>query len=64
MSEPAVFDRIRDEVAETDIVLFMKGTPVFPQCGFSATVVQALSNLGVAFRGIDVLQDPELREGV
>jgi monothiol glutaredoxin len=42
----------------------MKGTPVFPQCGFSAAVVQALSNLGVKFKGIDVLQDPELREGI
>ena len=64
MSDPAVFDRIRNDVADTDVVLFMKGTPVFPQCGFSATVVQALSNLGVAFRGVDVLQDPELREGI
>ncbi len=64
MNEPAVFERIRDDIAETDVVLFMKGTPVFPQCGFSAAVVQALSNLGVAFRGIDVLQDPEVREGI
>ena len=64
MSEPAVFDRIRDDIGETDVVLFMKGSPVFPQCGFSAMVVQALSNLGVQFRGIDVLQDPDLREGI
>ena len=64
MSEPAVFDRIREDIAETDVVVYMKGTPVFPQCGFSAAVVQALSNLGVAFRGIDVLQDPELREAI
>ena len=64
MSEPAVFDRIRDDIAGSDVVVFMKGTPVFPQCGFSAAVIQALSNLGVAFRGIDVLQDPELREAI
>jgi monothiol glutaredoxin len=64
MSEPQIFDRIRNEVGQNDVVLFMKGTPVFPQCGFSAAVVQALSNLGVKFKGIDVLQDPELREGI
>ena len=64
MSDPAVFERIREDIVETDVVVFMKGTPVFPQCGFSASVVQALSNLGVAFRGVDVLQDPELRDGI
>lgn len=64
MSESQVFERIRNDVAETDVVLFMKGTPVFPQCGFSAAVVQALSNLGVRFKGIDVLADPELRDGI
>jgi monothiol glutaredoxin len=56
--------RIGQEVSEHDVVLFMKGTPVFPQCGFSATVVQVLSYLGVKFKGIDVLQDPGLRQGV
>lgn len=64
MSESAVFDRIKAEIDDTEVVLFMKGTPVFPQCGFSAAVVQALSNLGIKFKGIDVLQDPELREGI
>ncbi len=64
MSESAVIERIKSNLAETDVVLFMKGTPVFPQCGFSAAVVQALSNLGVRFKGIDVLQDPELRDGI
>ena len=64
MSEPPIFDRIRSDLADNDVVLFMKGSPVFPQCGFSAQVVQALSNLGVRFKGIDILQDPELREGV
>jgi len=64
MSQPQIFERIKNEVSQNDVVLFMKGTPVFPQCGFSAAVVQALSNLGVKFKGIDVLQDPELRDGI
>lgn len=59
-----VADRIRQEIQSNDIVLFMKGTPVFPQCGFSAAVVQVLSHLGVKFNGIDVLQDPGLRQGI
>ena len=64
MSESAIIERIKNDIADTDVVLFMKGTPVFPQCGFSAAVVQALSSLGVRFKGIDVLQDPELRDGI
>ncbi|MCA8933053.1 MAG: Grx4 family monothiol glutaredoxin [Rhodospirillaceae bacterium] len=60
----AVFERIRDEVSGTPVVLFMKGTPVFPQCGFSAAVVQVLTHLGVPFKGIDVLTDPSLRQGI
>lgn len=59
-----IFERIREEVQGNDVVLFMKGTPVFPQCGFSAAVVQALSHMNVKFKGIDVLQDPGLRQGV
>ena len=59
-----VFARIRQEVEDNQVVLFMKGSPVFPQCGFSAAVVQVLSHLGVKFKGIDVLQDPGLRQGV
>ena len=58
------FERIKQEITENDVVVFMKGTPVFPQCGFSATVVQVLTHLGVRFKGIDVLQDPGLRQGV
>ena len=57
-------DQIRQEVSDNDVVLFMKGSPVFPQCGFSAAVVEMLSNLGVKFKGVDVLSDPELREGI
>jgi monothiol glutaredoxin len=59
-----VQDRIQQEISETPVVLFMKGSPVFPQCGFSAAVVQILSQLGVKFKGIDVLSDPEVRQGI
>jgi monothiol glutaredoxin len=59
-----VLEQIRGEVDGHEVVLFMKGSPVFPQCGFSAAVVQILSHLGVKFKGIDVLQDPGLRQGV
>jgi monothiol glutaredoxin len=64
MSDNPVFERIRQEVQQTQVVLFMKGTPVFPQCGFSAAVVQLLNHLGVPFKGIDVLSDPGLRQGI
>ncbi len=57
-------DRIRQQVTENPVVLFMKGTPVFPQCGFSATVVQTLSHIGVKFKGVDVLADSSVREGI
>jgi monothiol glutaredoxin len=59
-----VFDRIKQDISQNDVVLYMKGTPVFPQCGFSAAVVQALTQLGVKFKGIDVLTDPSLRQGI
>jgi len=57
-------DRIRQQVTDNQVVLFMKGTPVFPQCGFSATVVQILSHIGVKFKGVDVLADTSVREGI
>jgi len=57
-------DQIAKDIAENDVLLFMKGTPVFPQCGFSAAVVQILSELGVKFKAVDVLKDPEVRRGV
>src|SRR6266404_5062134 len=63
MSDP-VQERIEREIGEHDVVLFMKGTPVFPQCGFSSLVVQVLSHLGVKFKGVDVLSDPALRQGI
>ena len=62
--DSTVKDRIQQDITENDVVLYMKGTPVFPQCGFSAAVVQVLSHLGVMFKGVDVLSDPGVRQGV
>jgi monothiol glutaredoxin len=59
-----VFDRIRQEIADNDVVLYMKGSAVFPQCGFSAAVVQVLESLHVPFKDIDVLSDPQLSQGI
>jgi monothiol glutaredoxin len=64
MSDNPVNDRIKQEITDNQVVVFMKGTPVFPQCGFSAQVVQILTHMGVKFKGIDVLADPGLREGI
>ena len=57
-------DRIRRDISENDVVLYMKGTPVFPQCGFSAAVVQVLDQLGVKYKSFDVLLDPSLRDTI
>lgn len=62
--ENVVFDRIRREINDNDIVLYMKGTAVFPQCGFSAAVVQILSQLGVPFKDVNVLDDSTIRQGI
>jgi monothiol glutaredoxin len=59
-----VQDRIAKDVADNEVLLFMKGTPVFPQCGFSAAVVHILSELGVKFKAVDVLKDSEVRQGI
>ena len=64
MTDPVVADRIKQDITANPVVVYMKGTPVFPQCGFSAAVVQILTHLGVKFKGIDVLADPALRQGV
>ena len=64
MTNNPVIQRIQQDISGNDVVLYMKGTPVFPQCGFSAAVVQVLSELGVKFKGIDVLTDPSLRQGI
>ena len=55
---------IKSEIDSANIVLFMKGTPVFPQCGFSGQVVQILSHIGAPFKGVNVLEDGALREGI
>jgi monothiol glutaredoxin len=56
--------RIDEIVGSNDVVLFMKGTALFPQCGFSSRAVAILDHLGVAFETVDVLQDPEIRQGI
>lgn len=62
--DEGVKSRIEQEISSNDVVLFMKGTPVFPQCGFSSMVSQVLSHIGVEFKGVDVLSEPTLRDGV
>src|SRR3712207_3990337 len=56
--------RIDEIVKSNDVVLFMKGTALFPQCGFSSRAVAILDHLGVSFETVDVLQDPEIRQGI
>jgi monothiol glutaredoxin len=63
MADPTV-QRIEGIVAGSDVVLFMKGVPTAPQCGFSAAVVQILAQLAVPFKAVDVLSDLEIREGI
>ena len=64
MSDNPAIDQIQEEIQANNVVLFMKGTPVFPQCGFSAAVVGVLSHVGVQFKGINVLEDDALRQGI
>jgi len=56
--------RIAEIVKNNDVVLFMKGTPLFPQCGFSSRAVAILERLGTPYESVDVLQDPEIRQGI
>ena len=56
--------KIKDNNSKNPVVLYMKGNPTFPQCGFSSTVVQILKHIGVNFQSYDVLQDENLREGI
>jgi monothiol glutaredoxin len=60
----SAFDRIKSDIDANDIVLFMKGTPGMPQCGFSATVVQILDHVGAKYKGVNVLADAEIRQGI
>ena len=62
--ENIIFDRIRKDLSESEVVLYMKGTAIFPQCGFSAAVVQILSQLGIKFKAINVLEDNDIRQGI
>ena len=64
MSDNPVIAKIQQEIGDNDVVLFMKGTPMFPQCGFSSMVVQVLGHVGVKFKGIDVLADDAVRNGI
>jgi monothiol glutaredoxin len=59
-----VASRIQGDIENNDVMLYMKGTPMFPQCGFSARVIQILTHMGVPFQSANVLEDDELREGV
>lgn len=60
----AVEDQIKQDINGNPVMLYMKGTAMFPQCGFSARVVQILGHLHVSFHSANVLEDPELREGI
>ena len=64
MSDNPVNDRIQSEIDENSVVLFMKGNPMMPQCGFSAAITLILTQMEVKFKGIDVLADDELRQGI
>lgn len=59
-----VFVEIQNRINGSEVMLFMKGTPLFPQCGFSARVVQILKHAGVPFSSVNVLEDPEIRDGI
>jgi len=56
--------RIAEIVSKNDVVLFMKGTPLFPQCGFSSRAIAILDRLGAPYETVDVLQDAEIRQGI
>jgi monothiol glutaredoxin len=60
----AIATRIQRDITENNVMLYMKGTPLFPQCGFSARVVQILNHADVKFASANVLEDPDLREGI
>jgi monothiol glutaredoxin len=64
MSDVVAHDRIQKIVTDHPVVLFMKGTPLFPQCGFSSRAVAILNHLNVEFDSVDVLQDQEVRQGI
>ena len=59
-----VVDRIKQQLSSSNVMLYMKGTPDFPQCGFSAAAVQALNEVGAQFSSVNIFEDPELREAL
>jgi monothiol glutaredoxin len=63
MADP-VLEKIEERVKKSKVILFMKGTPDFPQCGFSAHTVEILNSYGVPFEAVDVLADPAVRDGI
>ncbi len=63
MTTPAI-EAIKKDIADNDVVLYMKGTPMAPMCGFSAAVVQLLTHAGVKFKGVNVLADTDVRQGI
>ena len=64
MSENPAYELISRQISENPVMLYMKGSPVFPQCGFSATVIEILTLLDVKFHSFDVLSDPAIRDGI
>ncbi len=62
--EANVNDRIRDAIESNRILIYMKGSPSFPMCGFSAATIEVFEQLGVPYQTVDVLKDPEVREGI
>ena len=63
MTNPA-FEQIEKDIQENDVVLYMKGTPVFPQCGFSAAVANLLNTMNITYKGVNVLDDADIRQGI
>lgn len=63
-SQPAIFQFVKQQLDNNDVVLFMKGTQKFPMCGFSGAVVAVLNNLGITFKDFNVLDSEELRQGI
>lgn len=59
-----IFDRIQKDIDENEVILYMKGTAAYPQCGFSALTVQVLSQLGVTFKDVNVLEDKDIWQGI
>ena len=64
MSDPTTLESIKQAVTDNDVVLFMKGTPTFPQCGFSSVVARVLDHVGVEYAAVNVLEDQAVREGI